>query len=106
VKTANFTNAVDAIRLYMELFPKAGSSRFAYIYSDRSTPTWNFRYSTQDLEHSRSDRILERPRSDRVLDIESETIQSIEQEANLNIRRLALRVGVSTLIIIYRTLHE
>jgi hypothetical protein len=68
-----------------------------HIYSDRSTPTWNFRYPTQDLELLKSDRVLE---------IESETLQSIEPEANLNIRRLALRVDVSTLINIYHILHE
>jgi hypothetical protein len=44
------------------------------------------------------------PRSDHVFEIEPEILQAIEEEPNLNIRKLALCVGVSTFIV-YRTLH-
>jgi hypothetical protein len=44
------------------------------------------------------------PRSDHVLKIEPEILQANKEEPNLSIRRLNLRVGVSTFIV-YRTLH-
>jgi hypothetical protein len=47
---------------------------------------------------------LGRPRSNHVLEIEPEILQANEEESNLSIRRLALRIGVSTFIV-YRTLH-
>jgi hypothetical protein len=48
---------------------------------------------------------LGHPRIDHVLEIEPEILETIEEEPNLSIRRLALRVGVFTFIV-YRTLHE
>jgi hypothetical protein len=48
---------------------------------------------------------LGHPIIDHVLEIEPEILQTIEEEPNLSIRRLALRVGVFTFIV-YRTLHE
>jgi hypothetical protein len=46
-----------------------------------------------------------RPRRDHVLEIKPEILQAIEEEPNLSIRRLALRVCVSTFIV-YRTFNE
>jgi hypothetical protein len=52
--------------------------------------------STQDLGHSRSDSVLE---------IDPVILEAIDEEPNLSIRRLDLRVGVFAFIV-YRTLHE
>lgn len=91
-------NASQARRLYSERFP------------GRRVP--NPRTFTNAVQHLRdfgkfnpNDHDRGRQRSGAVIEIEPEILDVVAEEPNISIRRLALRMGVSTFIV-WRTLRE